>query len=141
MARRSKLEDMAIGFLLIVGVAVAAVVKFFETLGFVIPIVVIASGLIFFFWNKNAKEKKRRLSLTEKYNDEKVVNRIMNQMMWVGQTDGQLLDSLGAPEDVDQKVLKTKKKEVWKYGHKGGNRYKYRITLDNDEVVGWDEKA
>lgn len=148
MARRKKIEDLAIGVLVIAGIVVAAVVKFFETVGFVIPSAVLAGVIIIYLLNKSQQEKKQRLeaekrrqSLMEKYRDEELVNNIINQVIWVGQTDGQLRDSLGQPEDIDQKVLKTKKKEVWKYGHKGGNRYKYRITLDNDEVVGWDEKA
>ena len=51
-----------------------------------------------------------------------------------------LIDSLGQPQDIDTKVLKTKKKEIWKYNHNGGNRFGLRITLDNDIVVGWDQK-
>ena len=65
----------------------------------------------------------------------------MNKNFWQGQTAEQLIDSLGRPEDIDQKILKTKKKEIWKYNHQGGNRYGLRITLDNDHVVGWDQKT
>ena len=75
-----------------------------------------------------------------KYADESIVDMIMARQVWQEQTAEQLLDSLGYPADVDQKVLKTKKKEVWKYGHQGSNRYKTRITLENDVVVGWDMK-
>jgi hypothetical protein len=52
-----------------------------------------------------------------------------------------LLDSLGHPADIDEKVLKTKKKEIWKYHHMGGNRFGLRITLELNQVVGWDEKS
>lgn len=48
------------------------------------------------------------------------------------------MDSLGRPLDIDQKVLKTK--EVWKYNQTGKGRYALRITLENGEVVGWDQK-
>lgn len=94
----------------------------------------------------NAKQRERdaaerRAALLAKYQDETIVNRILAREIWLGQTQGQLLDSLGQPHDIDQKVLKTKKKEVWKYGHKGANRYMWRITLENDAVIGWDEKA
>ena len=64
----------------------------------------------------------------------------MNSEFWVGQTAQQLRESIGDPVDIDQKVLKTKKKEVWKYFPQGKRRYGLRITLENDEVVGWDEK-
>jgi hypothetical protein len=36
--------------------------------------------------------------------------------------------------------LKTKRKAVWKYAHRGGNRYGLRITVENNAVVGWDER-
>tara|TARA_Y100000782_G_scaffold36115_1_gene40417 strand:+ start:43681 stop:43917 length:237 start_codon:yes stop_codon:yes gene_type:complete len=75
-----------------------------------------------------------------KYHDEKIVNALMDKSFWQGQTAEQLMDSLGKPQDIDQKVLKTKKKEIWKYNHRGSNRYGLRITLDNDIVVGWDQK-
>lgn len=65
---------------------------------------------------------------------------MIRKEVWVGETADQLRDSLGEPESVDQKVLKTKIKEVWKYGHQGGNRYKYRVNLDDNIVVGWDAK-
>ncbi len=76
----------------------------------------------------------------QKYNDEDIVKNIMNQTIWQGQTSNQIVESLGQAEDIDQKVLKTKKKETWKYGFEGGNRYRLRITLENDVVVGWDQR-
>ena len=77
----------------------------------------------------------------EKYQDEALVEKLMKCSFWQGQSSDQLLDSIGNPEDIDEKVLKTKKKEVWKYNHQSGNRYGLRITLDNDIVVGWDQKT
>jgi hypothetical protein len=41
---------------------------------------------------------------------------------------------------VDRKLLKTMKREIWKYNPRGVNRYGLRITLDNDIVSGWDHK-
>ncbi|NNC68303.1 MAG: hypothetical protein HKN83_09745 [Gammaproteobacteria bacterium] len=43
-------------------------------------------------------------------------------------------------KDIDQKVLKTKTKEVWKYFPSGRRRYGLRVKQVNGEVVGWDEK-
>jgi hypothetical protein len=147
MARRSKATDALLGVLLIVGAAIAAVVKFFETVGVVIPVIALAVGVAIYIWLQHEKEKtrarelaERRAMLMEKYKDEKIVDGILTKSMWVGQTQEQLVDSIGQPHDIDQKVLKTKKKEVWKYGYKCGNRYGYRITLENEVVVGWDEK-
>jgi hypothetical protein len=79
--------------------------------------------------------------LTKKYKDVEIVNKLMDGYFWENQTAEQLIDSIGKPADIDVKVLKTKKKEVWKYNHKGGNRYGLRITLDNDTVVGWEQKT
>src|SRR5688500_10490002 len=83
----------------------------------------------------------RRAALLAKYRDERIVASIHATPVWIGQNREQQLDSVGRPHDVDQKVVKTKKKEIWKYGHKGGNRYLWRIKLENDSVIGWDEKA
>ena len=41
---------------------------------------------------------------------------------------------------MDDKLLKTRKREVWKYNRTGVNRYGLRITLDNDIVTTWDHK-
>lgn len=78
--------------------------------------------------------------LVRKYGDEELATKIINRTLWQGQTAEQVLDSLGKPKDIDQKVLKTKTKEIWKYFPSGRRRYGLRITLDNGEVVGWDQK-
>lgn len=85
--------------------------------------------------------KKLRFSrLLDKYGDEVVVRKIIGRTLWQGQTAEQVIDALGEPKDIDQKVLKTKTKEVWKYFPSGRRRYGLRVTLDNGEVVGWDDK-
>ncbi len=88
-----------------------------------------------------AKARKKRIAfLLEKYGDQQIVDAIMRRMFWQGQSQEQLIDSLGRPADIDQKVLKTKVKEIWKYNHQGGNRFGLRITLENGIVVGWDQR-
>lgn len=82
----------------------------------------------------------KRMRLTLKYKDENLVDELLNETFWQGQTAEQLRDSLGEPLDIDQKVLKTKVKEVWKYEQTGKNRYGLKITLDDGVVVGWDQK-
>ena len=84
--------------------------------------------------------KNRRAKLMNKYGDAALVDRLMKQMFWQGQSKEQLLDSLGKPLDIDQKVLKTKVKEVWKYNKTGKGRYALRIIIENGEVIGWDKK-
>jgi membrane protein required for beta-lactamase induction len=139
--RMTKKESQAIGLLIVVGIIFAALGKLFEAVGFVLPgiLVVVAVGL--YCWNKSHKKKQRLASLRDKYKEEDIVQKIFAGYFWQGQSEDQLIDSLGQPADINHNVLKTKKKEVWKYGHQGGNRYRLRITLENDIVVGWDQKA
>ena len=82
--------------------------------------------------------KRSRLMMKSK--DEELIERLLEEKFWVGQTKEQLISSLGEPLDVNQKVLKTKVKEVWKYEQTGKNRYGLKITLDDEVVVGWNQK-
>lgn len=87
-------------------------------------------------------ETALRLSyLLEKYGDTQLVSRIMSGAIWETMTSEHLYDSVGQPEAVDQKYLKSKSREVWKYNHLGANRYGLRVTLENGTVVGWDSKS
>jgi hypothetical protein len=86
-------------------------------------------------------EAERKERIRAKYaHDDNLARRLIDQTVWVGEIAEQLRDSLGIPLDIDQKVLKTKKKEIWKYQQIGTNRYALKITLDDDVVVGWDQK-
>jgi uncharacterized membrane protein len=64
----------------------------------------------------------------------------MSRSVWEGQTEDELIDSLGEPIEVDQKILKTKSKEIWKYKKTGKGRFGLRVTLENNRVVGWEIK-
>ena len=88
-------------------------------------------------WYQSAKRKQ----LLQKYGDPEIVRMIMTHRAWQGQTEEQLRDSLGRPVAVDHKVYKTKTKDVWKYDQVGKNRYNTRVTLENGEVVGFEEKG
>jgi hypothetical protein len=81
--------------------------------------------------------RERYMQLMRKYNDQQVVEAIMQNRVWQGMSDEQLIDSRGAPEDKDQTVYKTKTKETWKYGRIGRNRFQERIYVENGTVVGW----
>ena len=82
----------------------------------------------------------KRARLMMKSRDEELIERLLEEKFWVGQTKEQLINSLGEPLDVNQKVLKTKVKEVWKYEQTGKNRYGLKITLDDGVVVGWNQE-
>ena len=110
----------------------------------VVGVVLIVS--VFALSNASAEKKRkeqaerRRAEIYRKYGHTEIAEKILSQTVWVGETSEQLRDSLGAPLDIDEKVLKTKRKEIWKYVRKGANRFGYKFTLENGVVVGWDEK-
>jgi hypothetical protein len=64
----------------------------------------------------------------------------MQRKVWQGQTAAQLVDSRGWPTARDDTLLKTMKREIWKYHPTGKNRYALRVALNNDVVTGWDHK-
>jgi hypothetical protein len=105
--------------------------------------VLIIGVLLFALWVlvSTAQAKKRSEYLYRKYGRTRLAEDIIARKFWQGKTTSQLRDSLGAPADTDQKVLKTINRVIWKYQPKGGNRYGLRITVEDGVVVGWDEKT
>jgi uncharacterized membrane protein len=95
--------------------------------------------IVFIVWGYYSNKVKRE-KLMEKYKDPILVDKLMKGNFWVGQTKEELIDALGNPKDISEKILKTKKKEIYKYDKTGNNRYALKITLENDIVVGWDKK-
>lgn len=82
----------------------------------------------------------RRKILMAKYGDAEAVGKIMRHVIWQGMSADQVTDALGEPELKEQKVLKTKTVETWKYGQKTRTRFKWRITIEDGVVTGWEEK-
>ena len=142
MAKKmTKAESQLIVWAIIIGLPIYGITQIGESMGWSMLIGIFGIAIILYFVFKSAQTKKRRNSLMAKYQDVTIVDNLMKQSFWQGQTSEQLLDSLGNPEDIDEKILKTKKKEIWKYNHQGSNRYGLRITLDNDLVIGWEQKT
>jgi hypothetical protein len=52
-----------------------------------------------------------------------------------------MIEALGQPVHVDERVLKTKTVHTFKYRPLGKNRFGLRISLENGVVKGWDEKT
>lgn len=120
-------------------------------MGFLIFVVLVIFFFIFkAFLNKQARQlaeedrrakvEARKESIYQKYGHTENAERIINKIIWLGETSEQLSDSFGKPLDIDEQVFKTKKKEVWKYYQKSTNRYGLKITIENGVVIGWDEK-
>ncbi len=125
---------------MLLSVPIFLVFSLLESIGaplFFLCLILIAGIII---WFKKKLREERIAELTEKYKDQDVVEKIMNRMFWQGQTEEQLIDSLQKPLDIDEKVLKSKRREVWKYNRDGVNRYRLRITLENGIVVGWKQR-
>jgi hypothetical protein len=101
---------------------------------------VIAVGLTLYIAYKIWTQRVRRASLLAKYSDADVVEDIMAGKIWEGMQEEQLVESLGQPEDIATKVLKTKTVQTYKYGRVGKNRYSTRVIVENGVVVGWDKK-
>jgi hypothetical protein len=139
--RRTKEQDTILGVLLVLGVIVVVLVKFLDVVGVGTGLIVCAVVIGGFIWLKISQNRDRLAFLRNKYGDESIVQAIIRHSYWQGQTAEQLIDSLGNPLGVDQRVLKTKKREIWRYRREGANRFGLRITLDEDTVVGWDDKA
>lgn len=137
----SKAESSALGLLVVIGLPIYFAVEFFKAVGWVIPVVVIGVIAVLYFAIQQARHKSRLSYLRSKYPDEEIVRRIMGRQFWPGQTSEQLTDSLGPPVEIDDKLLKTRTREVWKYQQTGSNRFALRITVEDGLVTGWDQKA
>lgn len=107
---------------------------------FILVIILVITIVIIIQQIKKHLRLQRLEYLKAKYQDPQIVDMIAKKMIWQGQTSEQLIDSIGKPVDIDTKVLKTKKKETWKYRPLGANRYGLKIFLENGVVIGWDEK-
>ncbi|MBN9365291.1 MULTISPECIES: hypothetical protein [unclassified Devosia] len=104
-----------------------------------ILILVAAAVLVFAAF---ALAKRSRYSrLLQKYGgDEKLVDALISKTIWQGMTEAQLLDSWGKPAAIEEKVMKTKIKQVFKYRPTAANRYRDKVTLEDGLIVGWDQK-
>lgn len=104
---------------------------------FWILVVGTAAGFARYYAHRQAKLGQ----LICKYKDREIAERIVRRELWQGQTDGQLHDSLGPPSAVDHMLRGYKKREVWKYGARGANRFRLRIILEDGSVTTWDREG
>ncbi len=83
------------------------------------------------------RDQRRWNDLHNRFGPE-VAPRLFRGEFWQGQTADQLIGALGRPSEIDEHVMVTKTKHIYKYGWISGDRYQKRITLDNGIVVGWE---
>jgi hypothetical protein len=103
----------------------------------IVVIVLIIAGVAI---SRHLATKRRRARLLDRYGNLQIVEDIMAKKVWQGMTKEQLLESWGQPADQGQKVMKTKTTTTYKYNQTGRNRFRSRVTLENDVVVGWQQK-
>lgn len=139
--RKNSVDATLIVVLGIIGLIFVTIQKIFNTLGVAVSIAICIAIIWLLITYSKEKRKKRVEYLRSKYGEETIVQHILQRHVWEGQTSAQLSDSLGSPVSIDKKLLKTKSREIWKYNHRGANRYGLRITLDNDVVTGWEQKS
>ncbi len=87
---------------------------------------------------KIAKLRAEKIRL--KYADQGIAQKIIDRTIWVGMTGEMLKDAYGEPLKVDQKVMKSKVREVWKYRQLTKTQYGTKITIENNVVTSWDIK-
>ncbi len=103
-------------------------------------LVLVAAAVLMFAAFALAK-RSRYSRLLQKYGgDEKLVDALISKTIWQGMTEAQLLDSWGKPAAIEEKVMKTKIKQVFKYRPTAANRYRDKVTLEDGLIVGWDQK-
>jgi hypothetical protein len=71
---------------------------------------------------------------------EAVALKILEGRIWVGCPAAICREIHGQPADIDEKVMKTKVKHTYKYRPMGGNRYGFRVFVEDGTVVGWEDK-
>ena len=152
----TKAESKALGGLLFLALVIGGPIYLVNAIGTAIgwrtfgwTILAIAIALIVFKIVRKAMLKRRRerefaarrAGLTAKYGDAAIVDRIMSRTIWQGQSEEQLIDSLGSPVDVDKKLYKKKTSQTWKYQQLSPKRFGLKVMLEDGCVVGWDQKS
>jgi hypothetical protein len=99
-------------------------------------LIAMSSAIGLWIWLKKKKQAARKQYLLDKYINADLVERLLNGELWIGMTTGQLEDSIGEPDAIDRKELKTKVKETWKYQEIQRGQYRLRIDIEDGEVVG-----
>ena len=106
----------------------------------VAAVLLLVAAAVLVFVARSLAKNSRYAKLMAKYGDEKLVHALVTQTIWQGMTTEQLKDSWGEPMAVEQKVMKTKVREVYKYKPLGRNRFRDKVTLEDGLITGWDQK-
>ena len=139
--RENLLKGIVIALALL-ALSVSSILKVTFLQGLIVVLATLAIGFIVSNNVKFEAERKaiitRRRELIEKYQDESLVNAIINKELSQGMAGEVVLSMFGLPTDIDNKIFKDKRSVTLKYGQTGVNRFLLRVHLENDVVVGWD---
>ncbi len=102
-------------------------------------LIVLALAVLWFVARQLAK-RSRYAWLMRKYGDEKLVHALLDGTIWQGMTAEQLRDAWGEPVSIEEKVMKTKVKQVFKYRQVTKSQFRDKVTLEDGVIVGWDQK-
>ena len=87
--------------------------------------------------NESVARKVRRLrELVPRFGME-AADYILGEKLFQGMTKEMLLEAWGEPNHVDEEVSGAKIRQTWKYDQFGVNRYRDRVSLENNVVVMW----
>ena len=70
---------------------------------------------------------------------QRIKQRIIEKIIWIGETAEELHNSLGLLVDISGKSL-SRKSKFWKLAQRGRNRFRLRITVEDGILVGWDSR-
>lgn len=103
-------------------------------------LIVVAVAVLWFAAFALAKRSRYSRLLRKYGGDEKLVDALVTGTIWQGMTAEQLRDSWGDPVSIEEKVMKTKIKQVFKYKQVTKTRFRDKVTLEDGVIVGWDQK-
>ena len=106
----------------------------------VVIALLLVAAFVLVFVARSLARNSRYARLMAKYGDDKLVQALLTQTIWQGMTTDQLRDSWGEPVAIEQRVMKTKVREVYKYKPLGKNRFRDKVTLEDGIITGWDQK-
>ena len=125
-----------------IGIIVVACISW-ALVHWILAIIIVFGGLYLLGHFDGKMKNKAIASLLNKYKDQDIVDKIMNDEYWQGMTEGMLFDSLGGPGKHKEDVLKERIKTLYYFNpsddSQENTKYKFEVTVENDLVVGWRE--
>lgn len=89
---------------------------------------------------KAEAERLRREMIEQAYANSPYKLDILNGSIRQGMTANMVVSAWGPPAAIDRKVLKTKTKEILKYGPGPGRSFANKVTIEDGIVVGWEQR-